>query len=147
MEGRSAADALGGAEDMELAVLASPQRPQGNAEEPVYTYTTPFTPKVGEFLLGKASYDKGEGVFVGKILSIDADSQATVIRQLISKSGEPHLEVCLAQQWYLHSAHKETETVQHTNVMCYFKKLTSGNKLRAAEKKFVAAADLMWGEP
>ena len=74
-------------------------------------------------------------------------TKSMIVRPLLCVK-EPWTEEAVDAKWHMPTGRKQvdaTETLDHSNVVKYFAKLTKAQEFRAVEKKYIAACDISWG--
>jgi len=110
-----------------------------------------FTPKVGEWCIGKAMFDKGEGgVFLGKITAFDTAEETVTYKRYDCKVS-PWTEACLDAKWCPRQAKRKavgdggtTETDHNYNMLAYWPKLTTKNKFPKALRTLLQSHEISW---
>lgn len=99
-----------------------------------------FRPVISEYCVGKATYDAPEsgdekkpGIFVGKITSIDENSESVEVTDLLC-TVSPWLPECVKKQWFMHK--KPTKgVVSNEQMLAYFPSLTKAKRGKNRKSK------------
>ena len=105
--------------------------------------------KVDEFLVGFAKETEDHGgrdyIFVGKITNIDKKTNILNFNTRTS-TKDPWTSQCVDSSWHV-SVGNQTDTCSSVNVMKYFQKVNSNNKLPKAVKDFINEHKINWTDP
>ena len=105
--------------------------------------------KVGEFLVGFAKETEDHGgrdhIFVGKLTKIDRENNILHFKTRTSTKDPWTLE-CLGASWHT-SVGKRADTCSSANVIKYFTKLNTNNKMPKSVKDFIIEHKIKWTDP
>ena len=105
--------------------------------------------KVGEFLVGFAKETEDHGgrdhIFVGKLTKIDRENNILHFKTRTS-TKDPWTRDCLDAAWHT-TVGKQVDKCSAANVVTYFQKLISGNKMPKPVRDFIKKHKIQWTDP